>query len=142
MKKLIATAAALGLAVGTTVLSAQQTGQTGEKPKQDPKAEAKAPATVAGKWILALETQNGTMNPTLDLKVDGKKVTGTLSSPQGDVAVTGEFAESKLTLNMSFQGNGGEMQLTFAGTLKADGTLAGTMSFPQGELPWTATRPK
>jgi hypothetical protein len=27
------------------------------------------------------------------------------------------------------------MKIDFAGTLKADGTLAGTMAFPQGEIP-------
>ena len=97
---------------------------------------------MAGKWLLSMETPNGTMNPGLDLKVDGKKVTGTLTSPQGEVAVAGEFADNKLALTASFQGNGGEMTITFAGTLKADGTMAGTMAFPQGEIPWTAARPK
>ena len=82
------------------------------------------------------------MTPAMDLKVDGKKVTGTLSSPQGEVAVAGEFADSKLTFSINVQGNGGEMKIDFAGTLKADGTIAGTMAFPQGEIPWTATRPK
>ena len=32
------------------------------------------------------------------------------------------------------------MTITFAGTLKADGTMAGTMDFPQGEIPWTAAQ--
>ena len=138
MKKLIALAT-LVLATVTTGAAAQQAPET---PKQDPKAEAKAPAGVAGKWVLAVETQNGTINPALELKVDGKKVTGTLSSPQGEVAVAGEFADNKLTFSINVQNNGGDMKIDFAGTLKADGTLAGTMAFPQGEIPWTAARPK
>ena len=139
MRKLITVAIAmLMVTVGTGRLWAQPPT---EKP-QDPKAEAKPPATVAGKWVVNVETQNGTMNATLDLKLDGKKVTGTISGPQGDAAVTGEFADNKLTFSISYQSNGGEMKLDFTATLKADGTLAGTMAFPQGELAWTAARPK
>jgi len=137
VKKLIALAT---LILATVLTGAAQ--QATEKPKQDPKAEAKAPAGVAGKWILTVETQNGTMNPALDLKVDGKKVTGTLTSPQGETQIAGEFADNKLTFSLNIQSNGGEMKIDFAGTLKADGTLAGTMAFPQGEIPWTAARPK
>ena len=137
MKKLITMAAAFAFAT-STLIAAQQA----DAPKQEAKPDAKATTGVAGKWVLSMETPNGTMSPGLDLKVDGKKVTGTLTSPQGEVAVAGEFADSKLALTASFQGNGGEMTLTFSGTLKADGTMAGTMAFPQGEIPWTAARPK
>jgi hypothetical protein len=138
VKKLIALAAL----VLATVMTGSAAQQATEKPQQDPKAEAKAPAGVAGKWILAVETQNGTRTPAMELKVDGKKVTGTLSSPDGEVAVAGEFADNKLTFTINVQSNGGDMKIDFTGTLKADGTLAGTMAFPQGEIPWTAARPK
>jgi hypothetical protein len=138
MKKLMATAIA-GLAAATVVLSAQQTT---EQPKQDPKSETKAPPTVAGKWALSVQTQNGTTDAGLDLKVDGKKVTGTIASSQGETTLAGEFADGKLTFSIAYQGNNGEVQLTFTGTLKADGTLAGTIASPGGELAWTATRPK
>jgi hypothetical protein len=137
MKKLITMAATLAFAA-STVIAAQQA----EAPKQEAKPDAKAATGVAGKWLMSMETPNGTMNPGLDLMVDGKKVTGTLTSPQGEVAVAGEFADNKLALTASFQGNGGDVTITFAGTLKADGTMAGTMAFPQGEIPWTAARPK
>jgi hypothetical protein len=135
MKKLITLAVVLA---ATVTLSARQA----QDPKPDPKAESKAPAGVAGKWILTVATQNGTMTPTLDLKVDGKKLTGTISSQQGDTAITGEVADTKLTFSINVQTNNGEMKIDFTGTLKADGTLAGTMAFAQGEIPWTGARPK
>jgi hypothetical protein len=138
VKKLIA----LATLVLATLITGAAAQQAPEKPKQDSKAEAKAPAGVAVKWILAVETQNGTMTPAMELKVDGKKVTGTLSSQDGEAAVAGEFADNKLTFSINVQRNGGDMKIDFAGTLKADGTLAGTMAFPQGEIPWTAARPK
>ena len=136
MKKLITLAAVVLAAAG--IVSAQQAQQ----PKPEAKPETQAPAGVAGKWILTVETQNGTMNPTLDLKVDGKKLTGTITGPQGDAPLTGELADNKLTFSINVQTNNGNMKIDFAGTLKADGTLAGTMAFPQGEIPWTGARPK
>jgi hypothetical protein len=141
MKKLISAACGLACAVTVVVAQAQSSAQ-GQEQKPAPKADEKAAASIAGKWTMSLETQNGTMTPGLELKQDGKKVSGTLSSPQGDVPLAGEYAEGKLTFNVSFQGNGGQMDLAFVASLKPDGTLAGTMNFGQGELSWTAARVK
>ena len=125
-------------ATSPLVAAQQADGRRSRKPK----ADAKAAAGVAGKWMLSIETPNGTMNPGLDLKLDGKKVTGTLTSPQGEVAVAGEFADSKLTFTASFQGNGGDVTdhlRRHAESRWHDGRHDG---FPQGEIPWTAARPK
>ena len=138
MKKLMIMAVA-GLAAATAVISAQQTT---EQPKQDPKSETKLAPTVAGKWALSVHTQNGSTDAGLDLKVEGKKVTGTIASSQGETTLAGEFADGKLTFSIAYQGNNGQIQLTFTGALKADGTLAGTIASQSGELTWTATRPK
>ena len=66
----------------------------------------------------------------------------TMSGPQGEIPMEGEFADGKLTMSISFQGNGGSMNITFNGALKDDGTLAGTFDFGQGEMKWSATRAK
>ena len=144
MRKLISAIVAMGLACGAAGVVAQQSpsGAPAQEQKPAPKADEKASASIAGKWTMAVETQNGAMNTALDLKQDGKKVTGTMSGQQGDAALAGEFADGKLTFSIKFQGNNGEMQLTFVGSLKADGSLAGTMNYGQGELNWTATRAK
>ena len=34
------------------------------------------------------------------------------------------------------------MKIDFTGKLKADGTLAGTLTGPMGDMPWTASRVK
>jgi hypothetical protein len=132
MRTLIPAIVALGLAVSA---SAQE-----QKPA--PKADEKAAASIAGKWTMAVETQNGAMNTGLDLKQEDKKITGTISGPQGDAALAGEYADGKLTFNVTVQGNNGEVKLVFVGSLKADGTLAGSMNYGQGDLNWTATRAK
>ena len=150
--KRLAFAAALAMTTGL-VVNAQQstppahTPQAQSKPdEKDKKADAKAAPTVAGKWNLSLETQQGAMVSVLDLKVDGKKVTGTITSQMSPDAapIEGEFSEGKLTLNLSFQGSNGAMQIAFNGAFKDDGTLAGTMDIAsQGmQLPWKAERVK
>lgn len=141
MKRLfIASAVCLTLAFSTAHLTAQQSGQAGSSQAQKP--DSKEPASIAGKWVMSIETQNGTMDPTLEIKLDGKKVTGTVASPQGSVPINGEYADGKLKFELTYSGGNGDIQIAFSGALKADGTLAGTMAMAQGETPWTATRAK
>jgi hypothetical protein len=154
MKKL-ALAAVLTLTAGLVVQAQQSTQtppasqtppaqQSAPDEKEKPKADAKPAPALAGKWNMSLETQQGAMASVLDLKVDGKKVTGTISSQMGEAPIEGEFADGKLTLTMSYQGSNGSMQLAFTGALKDDGTMAGTMDIPSQniQMPWKAERVK
>jgi hypothetical protein len=132
-------------ATGAAPQSGQQTpppAPAAAKPADAKTADAKTTASVAGKWDMSAETPQGTTPVTLVIKLDGKKVTGTMAGPQGEIPMEGEFADGKLTWSISFQGNGGSMNITFNGTLKDDGTLAGTFDFGQGEMKWSATRAK
>lgn len=145
----IASIASVGLmlliAPGTTAV-ARQSGQ--QTPPPAPPAPAAAPAdaktsaSIAGKWDMSAETPQGTLPVTLVIKLDGKKVTGTLASQQGETPMEGEYADGKLTMSIVNQGGGGSMNITFTGGMKEDGTLAGTFDFGQGELKWSATRAK
>jgi hypothetical protein len=150
MKRIAMLVAGLAMTVG---LGAQaQTGQTPPKPPTPaapaaaPKADEKAPATPAGKWTMTLQSPQGAFVSTLELKVDGKKVTGTSTNDMlGTQALEGEFADGKVSFWMSITmpNGGGSMDLSYTGALKADGTMAGTMTIPQmGEMPWTAERIK
>jgi hypothetical protein len=76
------------------------------------------------------------------MKLDGKKLTGMLSSQMGDVALEGEFADGKVTFGISFDAGGGAMSITFVGTMKDADNMTGTMSGPMGEVPWVAKRVK
>jgi hypothetical protein len=143
--------ATLGLAVFVVPASAAAQSSAGQQtPPPTPPApaapakpgDAKAPESIAGKWDMSAETPQGTMPVTLVIKLDGKKVTGTMASQQGETPLEGEFAEGKLTWSIVFQGGSGSMNITFNGALKDDGTLAGTFDFGQGEMKWSATRAK
>jgi len=137
----IASAVFVTLAFSTSLLAAQQTGQAGSK--QTEKQPSKEPESIAGKWAMSVQTQNGTTDATLDIKLDGKKVTGTAGSPQGSIPISGEYADGKLKFELTYPTNNGDIQIVFTGALKSDGTLAGTMALPQGDpSPWTASRAK
>jgi hypothetical protein len=144
----IALAAALAVAAAAVAAepraaqSTTQSGQAQTDQKPEPKPEAKAPASVAGKWTMSVESQNGTTTSALDLKLDGKKVTGTLSSDRGAGPVQGEFADGKLALKMIFDGPNGQVEIAINGAMKDDGTLAGMLDFNGQGIPWKASRVK
>ena len=109
--------------------------------KPEPKPEATA-SPFAGKWNVNVQNPNGAIDSTMELKVDGKKVTGTLQSQMGEAKLEGEIADAKLTFWFSMDANGQTLNITFVGTAQKDGSLAGTLSFGQGDLNWTATKAK
>jgi len=138
MRKFIAIASAVTLIVGLpAAVAAQQAGQA--KPEA-PKTETKAAPSVVGKWTVSIDPGSGPMSLPLELKLDGKKVTGSIVGPQGESAnLEGEYADNKLTFSLSTPDG---MQVSFSGAFKEDGSLAGTVEFGQGPFPWTATRVK
>ena len=103
-----------------------------------------ADRNLARSWraIAPVQNPNGAVETTLDLKVDGKKVAGTITSQMGEAKVEGEIADGKLTFWFSMDANGQTLNITFVGTSQKDGSLAGTLSFGQGDLNWTATKAK
>lgn len=136
MKKTLVTIAAAVLCAVS--LSAQQT-----PPQAPPAAPPKADAvTIAGNWNIQLDAGQGPMDIAATIKLDGKKLTGMLSSQMGDVPLEGEYAEGKVTFAISFDGGGGAMSITFVGTLKDNDNVTGTMSGPMGEIPWVGKRVK
>ncbi|MDQ3068978.1 MAG: hypothetical protein M3R55_04535 [Acidobacteriota bacterium] len=104
-------------------------------------ADQKA-ATVDGKWSMNVESPQGAMTIAIVFKSEGKKLTGTLTGPQGETPLEGEFADGKIAFGIAFDSPNGAMQIGFAGALKDDGTLAGMMTGPFGEMPWSAARVK
>ena len=126
------------------ILAAMVFGHAAVALAQDPpapKPEQKA-AGIDGNWNMSLEGPQGPMQIALVLKQDGTKVTGTLTSQMGETALQGTFEENKLAFSISFDGGSGPMEIYFAAELKEDGTLAGTLSGPMGDMPWVAERAK
>ena len=121
------------LAIGLlTNLNAQQA-----KPKADT-------ASVAGKWTISMANDQGPMSAGMALTQNGAKVAGTFTSDHtGEVPVEGEFANGTLMFAIDVHGDSGaSMHVDFTGKMKDDGTLAGTLKGPMGEMTWTGTRMK
>jgi len=100
---------------------------------------ASAAQTVTGVWTVTIEgSPHGDQTMGLTLKQDGSKVTGTFSSGHSpDMAVAGEFAKDELKIETA---GDADAKIIFTARLKEDGTLAGYVSSPMGDMKWTATR--
>jgi hypothetical protein len=107
-------------------------------PAAPPPADAALTAAVAGKWKMTVDVESSDRTSTLDIKLDGNKVSGTCTAPSGEFPLSGELTDGKLTFTMNYQ----NLKLMFSGGLKDDGTLAGTMDYGQGPNNWKAERIK
>lgn len=124
--------------------SLQQAQQAGQQTQTPPPATkpADTPATVAGKWNGTLAMDGGPIQVTLDVKLDGKKVSGTISGDQGTYPIDGDFTGDKLTFSLSFDPGSGPLTVTFTCTLKDD-ALTGTTEISQmGSYAFSAQRAK
>jgi hypothetical protein len=131
---------AVALALFAPVAAAQQTSQAKPDPKPEQKVESKD--SLDGKWNMLIDGPQGQMNTVLEIKQEGKKIGGSLTSDMGGAPIEGEFAEGKLTFWMTMDAGGQQLQIGFTASVKPDGTLAGTLDFGQGAFPWTAARAK
>jgi len=109
--------------------------------KQEPKKDLSKVA-IDGKWNMSLDGPQGPMSIAMTLKVDGTRVTGTLISQMGETPLEGQYVDGVLSFGISFDGGGGSMQISFAGKLTDENTLAGSLSGPMGDIPWSAVRVK
>jgi hypothetical protein len=99
-----------------------------------------APATVAGTWTMHVEGgPHGDATMAMTLTQNGTKVTGTFASGHtADMAVEGEFVNGEFKIQTTAQNDDGK--ILFSARLRDDGTLAGYISSPMGDMKWTAAR--
>lgn len=142
MKKTLLTLCAALICTAGLAAQPQQTPPPAAPATPKPAAPAAGALSIAGSWNISLDAGSGPMDIGATMKLDGKKLTGTLSSQMGDTALEGEFADGKATFGISFDGGGGAMSITFTGTMKDADNITGTMSGPMGEIPWVGKRVK
>jgi hypothetical protein len=104
---------------------------------------APAPAQTldaSGTWDLTFNTQNGPMQASMTIKRDGEKLAGTMTGPQGDVAVEGVQKDKTVALSLSVQTPNGPFAIAMNGTLAGD-ALNGTVDFGgRSQSEWAAKR--
>src|SRR6185436_12051779 len=94
----------------------------------------------AGAWELTVDTPQGANTSTLNLKQDGDKLTGDLTSQMGSTPITGTFSAGTVAVTANIDIQGTSLQLGINGTVDAD-TMTGEVKFGDfGAFPFTAKR--
>ena len=125
------------MAMGAVVVASAQAGAAGQTVA---KPGTKDVPPVAGAWNMTVDSPHGVMVMKVELKVDGRKITGTLSNDMmGTRPLTGEVADGKLMFKLTADGAG---EMEFNGKLKDADSLVGTLSSSVGDMACSATRAK
>lgn len=101
-------------------------------------ATAQHLADVTGTWTFTVVTSNGTGTPTVVLKQDGEKLTGTYESRMMGVRPLEGTVKKDV---IDFVLKGGDVELRFSGTIVDHDNLKGELEMGgQGTAPFTAKR--
>ena len=103
-------------------------------------ASAALAQSPVGAWELTVDTPQGPNTSMLNLKQDGDKLTGELTSPMGSTPVTGTFSAGTVAVTANIDIQGTSLQLGINGKVDAD-TMTGEVKFGDfGAFPFTAKR--
>ena len=90
---------------------------------------------VAGEWTMLVQE----MSLRLVMTQAGEKISGSMDTPHGEIALKGEFSTGKLTL-VGVSTDMHPAQFTLTSTLGPNGSLSGSVSVNSMEMPFTAVR--
>ena len=79
-------------------------------------------ADITGKWTAQVPGRDGqTRETTFDFKVDGEKLTGTTTTPGGDVPLSdGTVKGDDVAFNVAMSFNGNDVKLIYKGKIAGD----------------------
>jgi hypothetical protein len=102
------------------------------------------PAKVAGVWKFTVELEVGTGHPTVTLKQDGEKLTGTYDGRYGAAPIEGTVKENKIEFTVSMTAEGAAVTGVFSGVVEGEGEnqgMHGSVAFDQaGEGTWSGVK--
>jgi hypothetical protein len=85
-----------------------------------------------GKWSGTVQGMRGPQNISFNLKVDGATVTGTITTPRGDVDISnGKVDGDTISFDQVMNFNGNSFTFSYKGTIAGD-AIKFTRSFPAG----------
>ena len=99
------------------------------------------PADVSGTWAIQLDIGGQTVTPTVTLKQDGEKLSGTYSSQVlGEQQVTGTVKGNDITFGFQASLDGNAVKVTYTGKVDKD-TMKGSVALgDMGEGTFTAKK--
>ena len=110
-----------------------------EAPKPDDKS---AKVDVTGVWDMSVETPNGTIENVATLKQESEKLTGTIASQMGEIAMEGTVVGSEIKWILNIDMGGQQVAIAFAGKVEGE-TMAGVFEMGgMGTAAWTAKKRK
>jgi len=106
------------------------------------KPEPAQTVNVTGKWSVTLEMSMGTATPSLELKQDGAKITGTYTGRYGSFPLEGTLKGRTIAFAFTMSAEGQSAAMTYTGEVAADSlSMKGTASLGElGEATWTAKK--
>lgn len=100
-------------------------------------------ADVSGTWQITVETSQGTGTPTVILKQDGEKLTGTFNSQiLGEVALKGTVKGNAIEFGFEGDTGGQTLKVSYKGTIESPTAMKGTAVYAgfEDNATWTATK--
>ena len=104
-------------------------GACASAPPQAPPPPPPAPvASIAGNWVMTIDSQMGSQDSKLVVNQNGKDITGTLDTPMGTQNYTGTYNGKDINFSFMMNAQGMELKLDFIGTADAQ-AMAGRAVF-------------
>jgi imidazolonepropionase-like amidohydrolase len=112
-----------------------------ERPTGPPPAAPSPPPDVSGTWSVTVDSPQGAVPVTLQLRQEGTTLSGTVTSPFGQTPIargTLSGDQMELTVNATIQGN--QVVVTFSGRVEGD-RISGLVTVEgQGSFTFSGTR--
>jgi hypothetical protein len=97
-------------------------------------------ANVSGNWKLTFETPNGPAGPSVVLKQEGEKLTGTYKGRFGESPLEGTVKGKDIKFTVKVNAQGQEVLVEYAGAVEGD-TMKGKVKFgDMGEADFTGKK--
>jgi hypothetical protein len=100
-------------------------------------------ADISGTWHLAVETSQGSGTPTMVLKQDREKLTGTFNSQIfGEAKITGSVKGNAIEFGFEGDANGQKIKVSYKGTVESPTAMKGTAVYEgfDDKVTWSATK--
>lgn len=96
---------------------------------------------VTGTWKVTVESQAGTGNPTVVLKQDGEKLTGTYKGQLGEAPLQGTIKGGDISFSFKVNVQGQDLQVEYVGTVEGGKSMKGKVKLGDfGEGTFTGTK--
>jgi len=78
-------------------------------------------ADITGKWQSEFDSQIGVQKYVFTFKVDGEKLTGSMTGPQGDIPLQeGKVAGNQISFSTTLDFGGNSIKIVYKGTVSGD----------------------